>query len=269
MTSTADSRSLAATRMPSVFISHGAPTFALEPGRLGPRLADLGRSLPRPKAVVVVSPHWMTRDPRVTTAAAPATIHDFGGFDPALYDLVYPAPGDPRLAADVIALLRQAGWQASADTDRGLDHGAWVPLRHLYPRADIPVVQVSLPASLDPRSALAFGAVLAPLRDQGVLVVGSGSLTHNLYELSTGGAEAGYAKAFAAWMRDVVTRGDRSALADTLDLAPEARRAHPTTEHLLPLMIAAGAAGANEPVTVLDGGITYGVLAMDSYVFGA
>lgn len=256
-------------RLPTLFISHGSPTFALEPGLAGPQLTALGKAVPRPAAVLVVSPHWMTVQPRVTSSARPRTIHDFGGFDRALYDITYPSDGHPRLAAHAAEVLRAAGWQAAADADRGLDHGAWVPLTYLYPRADVPVFQVSMPASLDTRSAYRFGRALAPLADEGVLIVGSGSLTHNLYEFRTGhGHDEAYAAEFAGWIRDAVAAGDHERLQRALEIAPHARRAHPTTEHYLPLLVAAGAAAAPLPASVIEGGITHGVLSMDSFVFG-
>lgn len=259
------------SRTPALFVSHGAPTFALEPGRLGPRLAAAGRELPRPQAVLVVSPHWITRGLRVATTPAPQTVHDFGGFDPALYRIQYPAPGHPGLARRTIEVLRAAGWPAEPDAAQGLDHGAWVPLRFLYPDADVPVFQLSLPARLDPQQAYALGQALQPLRDEGVLVVGSGSLTHNLYEfrMGAGGSEAAYAREFAAWIREAVEARDDARLVDALELAPHAQRAHPTSEHFLPLLVAAGAAASDGQVQTLEGGITYGVLAMDSYLFGA
>ncbi|ODV04290.1 MAG: dioxygenase [Rubrivivax sp. SCN 70-15] len=257
------------TRLPSLFVSHGAPTFAIEPGLAGPKLTALGRALPRPQAVLVVSPHWMTPSPRVGFAARPQTIHDFGGFDPALYEITYPVDGHPALAQRGLDLLVEAGWNPQPDERRGLDHGAWVPLRHLYPEADVPAFQVSLPSRLDADSAWAFGATLAPLADEGVLIVGSGSLTHNLTEFRSGpGRAEGYAAEFAAWVRDAVVRGDSAQLRQTLSRAPHAKRAHPTTEHFWPLLVAAGAAAAALPAAVIDGGITHGVLSMDSFVFG-
>ncbi|HCL87042.1 MAG TPA: dioxygenase, partial [Comamonadaceae bacterium] len=153
------------SRLPTLFISHGAPTFAIDPGVAGPRLTELGRSLPRPKAVLIISPHWMTPTPLVGTTTRPTTIHDFGGFAPALYQLSYPAAGHPELAQRTIAQLTKAGWPAQADERRGLDHGAWVPLLHLFPQADVPVFQVSLPSRLDARRAWAFGQALAPLAE--------------------------------------------------------------------------------------------------------
>jgi len=257
------------SRLPCLFVSHGAPTFALEPGLVGPRLTALGRSLPRPQAVLVVSPHWMTPAPRVSTSSEPATIHDFGGFDPALYQLSYPARGQQALAQRTIECLRDAGWPAQADERRGLEHGAWVPLMHLFPEADVPVFQVSLPSRLDAGRAWAFGQALAPLADQGVLIVGSGSLTHNLHEFRAGhGRDEAYVATFAAWVRDAVEQGDSTRLLRTLDDAPEARRAHPTPEHFWPLLVGAGAAGGTLPVRVIEGGIVHGMLAMDSYAFG-
>lgn len=256
-------------RLPSLFVSHGAPTFALEPGQAGPALTALGRTLPRPAAVLVVSPHWMTPTPRVGSTPQPATIHDFGGFDPALYQLGYAAAGHPALAQRAVEVLNTAGWRAQADDRRGLDHGAWVPLLHLFPDANVPVFQVSLPASLDAAAAWALGQALAPLADDGVLIVGSGSLTHNLYEFRSGhGPDEPYVAAFAAWVRGAVEQGDRGRLLRTLDDAPQARRAHPTAEHFWPLLVAAGAADPTHPARVVDGGITHGVLAMDAYVFG-
>lgn len=255
---------------PTLFVSHGAPTFALEPGRAGSLLAALGQRLPAPQAVLIVSPHWMTRGLAVTAAERPPTIHDFGGFPAPLYALQYPAPGEPALAARVVALLGQAGRQASLDPSRGLDHGAWVPMLHMFPAHDVPVVQLSLPATLDPAQAWELGRTLAPLSAEGVLIVGSGSLTHNLYEFrQRDGADEPYVRAFADWARAAVRTHDREALVGYLDTAPQARRAHPTAEHYLPLLIAAGAAAADAEVEVLDGGITHGVLSMDAYVFNS
>lgn len=259
-------------KLPALFISHGAPTYALEPGPAGAQLTTLGQSLPKPKAVLVVSPHWMTREVQVGTALRPETIHDFGGFSPALYQLRYPVAGDRHFSVRAQKLLSAAGWSVSPDDERGLDHGAWVPMRHLYPLADVPTFQVSMPAGLDGASAYAFGQALAPLSEEGVLIVGSGSLTHNLYEFrSRNGEEPAYAREFVAWVRDTVTSGNRAHLVQALELAPHAQRAHPTSEHFLPLLVAAGAAdgidGQPSGADVLDGGFTHGVLSMESYVF--
>jgi 4,5-DOPA dioxygenase extradiol len=256
-------------RWPTLFVSHGAPTFALEPGVAGARLEALGQELPRPAAVLVVSPHWMSVSPQVTTSLRPRTLHDFSGFDPALYQISYPAPGHPQLANRAIGLLQTAGWSAEADATRGLDHGAWVPLRHLFPDARTPVIQVSMPTRLDATSAFEFGRALSPLTGEGVLIVGSGSLTHNLHEFRHVQDRAeSYAEEFARWIRDAVIAGDHDRLVRAMEVAPHAQRAHPTIEHYLPLLIAAGASPAPLPVTVLEGGLTHGVLAMDSFLFG-
>ncbi|GAA6143792.1 class III extradiol ring-cleavage dioxygenase [Hydrogenophaga sp. 5NK40-0174] len=257
-------------RLPSIFVSHGAPSFALEPGVAGPALTALGQSLPTPKAVLVVSAHWMTPQPRVAVTASPETIHDFGGFDPALYRLNYPAPGAPEVAQRALEALRDAGWDAQPDTQWGFDHGTWVPLMHLFPDASVPVFQVSMPRTTQGDSAYALGQALAPLADEGVLIVGSGSLTHNLYEVQWdgGGEPVAYAREFSEWIRTAVTGRQHQALRRTMHEAPHAHRAHPTAEHLWPLMVAAGAAGDEPPGTVVDGGFTHGVLSMDSFVFG-
>jgi 4,5-DOPA dioxygenase extradiol len=257
-------------RMPSIFISHGAPTFAVEPAKAGPLLRQLGRELPTPKAVLVLSPHWITPGVRVSSAAAPETIHDFGGFPAELYRIQYPAPGSPEVAARALELLKAGGWNPAADERRGLDHGAWVPVRHMFPDANVPVLQVSMPGNLDAAGAVRLGRTLAPLADEGVLIVGSGSITHNLYELrqDIGAQGPSYATDFVDWARDAVRRGDEAGLVNYLSAAPHAQRAHPSPDHYLPLPFAFGAAAQDAPVHVLDGGMTYGVLAMDAYVFG-
>lgn len=257
------------TTIPSLFISHGAPTFAIEPGLAGAQLRALGQVLAKPRAIVVVSPHWMTQGVAITATDRPETVHDFGGFPRELYALQYQAPGSPEVAARVQQQLQSQCIPARLDARRGLDHGAWVPLLHLYPDADIPVIQVSLPYDTDEAKAFALGQALAPLGQEGVLVIGSGSLTHNLYEFRSGEVEAAsYAQEFSAWVRQAVLDGDTARLLQTLAAAPHAARAHPTTEHFLPLLVAAGSASTASLVTVLDGGIRHGVLAMESYVFG-
>lgn len=258
------------SRMPSLFVSHGAPTFAIEPGRAGPQLRQLGRELPPLRAVLVFSPHWMTPDVRVSSTATPETVHDFGGFPAELYRIQYPAPGSPEVAARALELLRAAGWNATADEHRGLDHGAWVPVRHLFPDADVPVLQVSMPRDLDAAGAVRLGRALAPLADEGVLLLGSGSITHNLYEFrqNLGAEGATYAMEFVDWARATLQRHDEAGLANYLGVAPHAQRAHPTPDHYLPLPFAFGASAPDAPVRVLDGGMTYGTLAMDAYLLG-
>ncbi|UUZ62648.1 dioxygenase [Polaromonas sp. P1-6] len=257
------------SKAPTLFISHGAPTLPIEPGLLGPRLKALGEQLSGVTAVLVVSPHWQTHDVRVMTTAAPATVHDFGGFPSALYDLQYPAVGHPQHAAEAGRLLADAGFVGGIDERRGLDHGAWVPMRHLRPGADVPVFQVSMPHALDTASALQFGRALAPLRESGVMIVGSGSMTHNLYEFRQSGSDAAdYAIEFTQWIRQAVSSNDIDRLVNYRQLAPHAQRAHPTEEHFLPLLVALGARTETEAAQVMDGGITNGVLSMESYAWG-
>ena len=171
------------TPMPALFVSHGAPTLVLDDVPARAFLARVGTDLGRPTAIVVVSAHYESRGVRVNNAAWPRTIHDFGGFPPALYEMQYPAPGAPELADEIVGLARLAGMEADTDGRWGLDHGAWVPLSLMYPDADIPVVAVSVNPDAGPAHHRALGAALAPLRDRGVLIVGSGSFTHNLHEI--------------------------------------------------------------------------------------
>lgn len=254
---------------PVLFLSHGAPSFALEPGRLGTNLQRIGQDLTGMEAILVVSAHWQSRDVRVMTNPRPDTIHDFRGFDPKLHTLRYPAPGHPAGAAKAAGQLREAGFEVIEDNERGLDHGAWVPLLHLRPEADIPVFQVSLPMDADTGTAERMGRALAPLRREGIVIIGSGSLTHNLYEaLGQTPHDADYALAFSSWIRDALAARRLDDLRDYRRLAPAAERSHPTEEHFLPLLVAAGAAGADEAVEIIPGEMSYGVLAMESYGWG-
>jgi 4,5-DOPA dioxygenase extradiol len=265
--------------LPVLFISHGAPTFAIEAGSTGPALTHYGEALRAAwpgaiRGVVIMSPHWMARSPAVMTSQAPATWHDFGGFPAALYQLQYPAPGHPQLAAEVLARLKDAGIDAKADPERPLDHGAWVPLMHLFPQADIPVVQVALPAGAGPAEVMAMGRALSGLRAQGVMLVGSGSMTHNLSEFFGGAREpAPYVLAFSRWVEDAVSRRDVAALLDYRRQAPGAQRAHPSEDHFLPLFFALGAAGWDEPdgpvPEYLSREVMHSMLAMDTFALQA
>ena len=202
------------TTAPALSISHGSPMFALEPGLLGPKLGAIGQSLDGLAAVLVVSTHWQTRGVRVDTSAAPETIHDFGGFPQPLYQRQYRAPGAPDLAQEAARLIAQAGFEIALDERRGFDHGAWLPLRYLYPQADMPAFQVWLPQDIDAAGALRLGQALAPLRERGVLVVGSGCLTHNLYEFRQHIRDPEYAQEFADWIGDAVAARDVAARVD-------------------------------------------------------
>ncbi|MFJ7145677.1 DODA-type extradiol aromatic ring-opening family dioxygenase [Pseudomonas protegens] len=254
--------------LPSLFISHGSPMLALEPGASGPALANLAAQLPRPKAILVVSAHWESQDLRVSAHPHPATWHDFGGFPAALFAVQYPAPGDPELAAQVVELLKAEGLPAQLDNQRPFDHGAWVPLSLMYPQADIPVIQLSLPSRLGPALQTHIGHALASLREQGVLLIGSGSITHNLRELDWhAGPESvePWAKAFRDWMIEKLAANDEAALHDYRQQAPNAVHSHPSDEHLLPLYFARGAGGE---FSVAHLGFTMGALGMDIYRFG-
>jgi len=266
------------TPLPALFISHGAPLFAVDAGESGPALTRAGEALKAEglRGVVIMSPHWMARTPAVMTNPAPETWHDFGGFPPALYQLQYPAPGDPALAAEVIALLAQAGIDAQGDAKRPLDHGAWVPLMHLLPGATVPVVQVALPQHYGPAQVYAMGRALRSLRARGVLVVGSGSMTHNLSEFFGGQREpAPYVVDFSRWIETALDHGNLKALLDYRREAPHAQRAHPSEDHFLPIFFALGAAGFGEAADSAGGApskpdyltreVMYGILAMDSF----
>ncbi|MDP9940749.1 DODA-type extradiol aromatic ring-opening family dioxygenase [Ectopseudomonas alcaliphila] len=253
--------------LPSLFISHGSPMLALEPGLSGPALARLALELPRPKAIVVVSAHWESRSLLLTAGAHPQTWHDFGGFPASLYAVQYPAPGAPQLAGEIAQQLNDAGLPAELDAQRPFDHGAWVPLSLLYPQADIPVLQLALPSHLGPELQTRVGRALASLRAQGILLIGSGSITHNLGELNW---RAGpdvitpWAKEFRDWLVEKLEADDEEALHHYRRLAPNAARNHPSEEHLLPLFFARGAGGTFK---VEHSGFTYGALGMDIYRF--
>lgn len=254
---------------PVFFISHGAPTLALEPGALGAQLTHLGQQLQGASAVLVVSPHWQSREVRVMTNAKPPTVHDFGGFAPALYQLNYPANGHPALAAEAATLLANAGFTVGLDATRGLDHGAWVPLLHLLPQAHLPVFQVAMPYDLDTAGAYRLGQALAPLRERGVVIVGSGSMTHNLYEFDPSATETEpYATEFTRWVRQAVSANALESLIAYRAQAPHAERAHPTEEHFLPLLVAMGARHPSETVQLIDGGVQHSVMSMESYAWG-
>jgi 4,5-DOPA dioxygenase extradiol len=258
-------------RLPTLFLSHGSPMQAIEPGIAGRAWQALGKELPRPDAIVIASAHWETPRPMLTGARAPETIHDFGGFPPALYEIRYSAPGAPDVASRAQALLAQAGIAADVDASRGLDHGAWVPLRWMYPGADVPVVQLAVQPQRGTAHHLALGRALAPLRDEGVLVVGSGHTTHNLRDFfldrQGAGAPAPYATAFADWVATHLASGDTQALLAYRERAPNAARAHPTDEHFLPLFVAYGAAGEHPRVDTLVEGYEGSALALHSWAF--
>jgi 4,5-DOPA dioxygenase extradiol len=259
------------SRLPALFLSHGSPMQAVEPGVAGRAWQALGARLPSPEAILIASAHWETELPMTTGNAKPGTIHDFGGFPPELYAIRYAARGAPHLAARVTSLLKNAGIAAGIDGNRGLDHGAWVPLRWMYPAADVPVVQLAVQPSRGTGHHLALGRALAPLRNEGVLVVGSGHTTHNLRDYMMDrrgtGAPAAYAAAFADWVAARLAAHDTDALLGWREQAPHAARAHPTDEHFLPLFVAYGAGGDASRVETLVEGYEGSALALHSWMF--
>jgi len=241
---------------------------ALQPGPAGEAWKALARRLPKPRAILIASAHWETQLPMLTGTDKPDTIHDFYNFPEPLYRLRYPAPGAPEVAKRAQALLKDAGFSAAIDGCRGLDHGAWSPLLYMYPQADIPVAQISVQPELGPQHHVNLGQAVRALADEGVLIIGSGHMTHNLRDWSRGqGAPAPYAREFQAWVLDKLKEKDVQSLVDYRSRSPHGVRAHPTDEHFLPLFFALGAAaGKAKPERVYDA-IDSGVLAMDAYVF--
>jgi 4,5-DOPA dioxygenase extradiol len=257
----------------TLFVSHGAPSLPLGPSPAREFLSDLGRQLGRPRAVLAVSAHFEAQVPVIGAQPAPETVHDFYGFPDALYELGYPAPGDPELAAKVAWLLRREGFAAEIDVRRGLDHGAWVPLMLMFPQADVPVVPLSLVRGRGRGAAyhLRLGTALRGLADDGVLVLGSGSMTHNLRELDwaggpTDGGSLAWVTGFTDWFEARIAAGETEALADYRARAPQAARNHPTEEHLMPFFVALGASAFGRGRR-LHASVQMGALAMDAYAF--
>jgi len=260
----ADEASGTPGRMPVLFVSHGSPMIAIDDSRFARGLDALGRSLPRPRAILCISAHWYVAGTFATAAAHPETIHDFGGFPDELYRIQYPADGDPALARRAAGLLAAQG--ATATEDWGLDHGTWTALVHLFPRADVPVVQLSIDGRLPPEAHLAMGRALAPLRDEGILILGSGSMTHNLRHafgaMRTGDTTTpAWATTFDAEVTRALERRDEPFLCRAL--ADEVGRlAHPTPDHYLPLLYAAGASLAEDRISFPVTGFDLGSLSM-------
>ncbi len=258
------------TAFPTLFVSHGAPTLALDGSPAHRFLREYGERLGRPEAVLAVTAHWETPAPVLGAAHRPETVHDFFGFPEALYRLRYEAPGAPTLAENAARRLAEAGFEAALDARRGLDHGTWVPLLLLYPEADVPVAQISVQPFAGPAHHLALGRALAPLREEGVLILGSGAATHNLAAFGGKRADAPpapWAAEFAEWLAETIAEGQIEALLDYRTRAPHAARNHPTEEHILPLYVALGAAGGNGCGRRIHASFAHGVLAMDVYAF--
>jgi 4,5-DOPA dioxygenase extradiol len=257
-------------RMPVLFVGHGSPMNAIEDNRWSRGFRALGAALPRPRAVLAISAHWFLPGCFVTDNARPETIHDFGGFPRALHQMIYPAPGDPELAAHVRQLLAAHG--AGARSDWGLDHGSWSVLCHLRPEADVPVVQLSIDARLPPARHIEIGRALAPLRDEGVLILGSGNIVHNLRDafsnLRAGrSATPRWASDFDAAIAGALERRDGAYLAIALE-TDAGKQSHPTAEHYLPLLYSFGASSEADAVTYPVSGFDAGSLSMRSVQFG-
>jgi 4,5-DOPA dioxygenase extradiol len=257
-------------RQPALFVSHGSPTLPLEKSPAVDFLRGLGSELGRPDAILIVSAHWDTPHPVVSGAAHPETLYDFYGFPPALYRLRYPAPGAPRLAERVAELLESNVMPARIDPARGLDHGAWTPLFHIYPEADVPVTQLSIQWREGPAHHVRLGEALRPLRDEGVLLFASGGATHNLRELSTQRGNPkpqAWTVEFNEWLADALSSRRLDDLLDYRRRAPHAVRNHPTDEHLIPVFFALGAGLPGGATTRLHSSIDSGVISMDAYRF--
>jgi len=252
--------------LPALFVSHGAPTLPFDNVPAREFLRTLGTRYEKPKAIVCASAHWDTDAPELNTVERNATIHDFYGFPEPLYQIRYNAPGAPQLARDVETLLKDS--HAKLDDTRGLDHGAWVPLMLMYPDANIPVIQISVQSHQSPAHHIALGKTLTPLRDDGILVLGSGGFVHNLRALdraNMNGAEPQWSQDFADWMHTALSANCDADLANYRTLAPNAAHAHPTEEHLMPLFVAYGAGGGK--TERLHTSATFGSLRMDAYAF--
>ena len=254
--------------LPAVFVSHGAPNVILYDSPTRQFLAGLGEQLGRPRAVVAISAHWEARTPTLNATLQPKTMHDFFGFEPPLYEMTYPAPGAPELARDVAHRLQSAGMRPVTDDARGHDHGVWVPLKLMYPQADIPVTQISVQPNESTQHHYLIGQNLRELREDNVLVLASGNATHNLREMTPGESESpAWVTAFAGWLRAAVTAGDTGELLEYRNSAPFAAKNHPTEEHFLPLFVALGAGTPGTPGRIIHSSTSYGVLAMDAFAF--
>lgn len=259
------------TRMPSLFVSHGSPETAIRDTPASRFLKGIAATLPRPRAILVASAHWETAHPLVATAGKPATVYDFGGFDPRLRQIKYAAPGAPDVSLRAGELLAGAGFDVAADPSHGWDHGVWVPLHLMYPAQDIPVAQVSIQPHRTPAHHFRIGQALKPLRDEGVLIIGSGALTHNLGAFRGQPVDAPaplWVSEFADWFEAALTTDRRRDTLDYRTKAPHAVQNHPEDEHLLPIYVALGAADEAEPIVRAHASYEHAVLAMDVYKFG-
>lgn len=252
--------------LPGLFISHGSPMLALDPQQVGPALHRLSLNLPKPQAIIIMSAHWESNALEVSTSIRPETWHDFRGFPSALYEMRYPAAGHPELAEDILHLLAEAQIPAHANSTRPRDHGVWMPLLHMYPNADIPVIEISLPSDMSAEEIYKIGQVLSPLRDQQILLIGSGSITHNLKELSWNDDQQNVPEWASIFRNHVVSKLNHSDFDAVLAWRniPYVQRNHPTLEHFAPLFFAMG---TGHRFSVVHSSFTMGALGMDIYRF--
>lgn len=263
------------TAMPSLFISHGGPNVVLDDTPARDYLKTLAQQLPQPKAIVIVSAHFETDGVSVVADPNPEMIYDFRGFPQELYEMVYPAPGEPALADRVFRMLAAAGLEPTKLEKRGYDHGTWTPLSLIYPDAQIPIVQVSVDPNRDAAWHYALGKALAPLREEGILLIGSGHITHNLralFPVMRGTAQPDatsidQVNSFVSWFADRFAEGDRDAILNWREKAPFVAQNHPTDEHLMPIFFAYGAAGDAPRIERAHASRQYGFFAWDSYLF--
>ena len=252
--------------LPGLFISHGSPMLAINPEQVGPALQRLSLNLPKPQAIIVMSAHWESQALEVSTATRPDTWHDFRGFPAELYEIRYPAPGAPELAERILERLNQAGLNAHANSSRPRDHGVWMPLLHMYPDADIPVIEISLPMQMSSDEIYQIGQVLAVFRREQILLIGSGSITHNLSELSWNGQHSAvpeWASTFRNYVVNKLQHSDAEAVLDWQSI-PYVAKNHPTIEHFAPLFFAMG---TGPRFSIVHSSFTMGALGMDIYRF--
>ena len=252
--------------MPGLFISHGSPMLAINPEQIGPALERLSLNLPRPKAIIVMSAHWESKDIEVSTASRPETWHDFRGFPAELYEIRYPAPGQPELAEHILDLLAQAGFEAHANNTRPRDHGVWMPLLHMYPEANIPLISISLPMNLSAEDIFSIGRALAELREQQILLIGSGSITHNLREIEWQNPKPTTPEWCSVFRNYVVAKLQHHDFDAVLDwqTIPHVLRNHPTLEHFAPLFFAMG---TGKRFNIVHHRYSMGALGRDIYRF--
>lgn len=256
-------------KLPALFISHGAPDLPIRTGPTQDFLRQVPHTMPTPRAILVITAHWLTAQAAVSTTPNPRTLYDFGGFPAELYRLSYPAIGNGVIAQEIAQVLSEAEMPVQMHPNRGFDHGTWTPLSLAYPQADIPVIQMSVQPRLGPEHHWQLGQAIAPLRDQGILILGSGGATHNLGAFASDydASPPDWVVAFDDWLAQTIQANDRHSLLNYRQCAPFAVPNHPSEEHLLPLFVALGAGDGDKPGRQLHRGFTYGVFSMAAFAF--